>query len=76
MTLPPMSSRRRVRFLLEFVRAVYWLARIELGLRRRDLPTLCRELGIGWDLRSAAPPGTERAVYARGIKRRNKNEIK
>lgn len=68
MTLPPMSSRRRARFLLEFVRACYWLARIELGLRRRDLPTLCRELGIGWDLRSAAPPGTERAVLPRNTR--------
>jgi hypothetical protein len=60
-----MRLRRRVRFLYEFVRAVCWLTRIELGLRRNDLPALCRKLGIECDLRSAAPPATEHVVLPR-----------
>ena len=52
----------RLRFLGEVARAFVGLARIELLLRRRDLPTVCRRLGIAWDLESAAPPATEPAV--------------
>jgi hypothetical protein len=63
--LPPMTPRRRVRFTFELVRAWWWLARIELGLRRRDLPSLCRSLGIKCDLRSSAPPATGHVVLPR-----------
>lgn len=57
--------RRYARFAFELVRALWWLTRIELGLRRRDLPTLCRTLGIEYDLRSAAPPATVPVVLPR-----------
>jgi hypothetical protein len=63
-----MTARRRVRFLLELAVAYFWLARIELGLRRRDLPTICRMLGIAADMRSAAPAATERAVLPRNLR--------
>jgi hypothetical protein len=57
--------RRYARFAVELVRALWWLARIELGLRRGDLPTLCRTLGIEHDLRSATPPATDLVVLPR-----------
>lgn len=57
--------RRRARFVFELVRAFWWLTRIELGLRRRDLPSLCRTLGIDFDLRSAAPPATDQVILPR-----------
>jgi hypothetical protein len=60
--------RRRARFALELVRAFYWLIRVERGLRRSDLPAVCRTLGIACDLASAAPPATERAVLPRGTR--------
>jgi hypothetical protein len=60
-----MRPRRRVRFVFELVRAVWWLTWIELGLRRNDLPALCRKLGIECDLRSAEPPATEQVVLPR-----------
>jgi hypothetical protein len=63
-----MSLRRRVRFVLELGYALTSLARIELGLRRHDLPTLCRKLGIAWDLQSAEPPGRERAILPRNTR--------
>jgi hypothetical protein len=63
--LPPMTLRRRARFMFELVRALWWLTRIEWGLRRRDLPALCRTLGIECDLRSANPPATEHVVLPR-----------
>lgn len=62
---PPMPFRRRVRFTFELVRAVWWLARIELGLRRNTLPVMCRKLGIECDLRSAAPPATDPVILPR-----------
>lgn len=52
----------RPRFLAEVALAFARLARIELLLRRQDLPTVCRRLGIALDLDSAAPPATEPAV--------------
>ncbi len=64
----PMTVRRRVRFVLELAHAVFWLTRIELGLRRRDLPAICRMLDIACDVRSAAPPATQRAVLPRNIR--------
>jgi hypothetical protein len=57
--------KRRARFALELLRALFWLTRIERGLRRSDLPAVCRLLGIACDVRSAAPPATERAVLPR-----------
>lgn len=62
---PPMPFRRRVRFTFELVRAVYWLTRIELGLRRHTLPVMCRKLGIEVDLRSATPPAAEQVILPR-----------
>lgn len=62
---PPLRLRRRVRFTFELARALWWLTRIELGLRRHDLPELCRRLGIRCDLRSANPPATDPAVLPR-----------
>lgn len=62
---PPMPFRRRVRFSFELVRAVWWLTRIEIGLRRHTLPEVCQKLGIECDLRSAAPPATEQVVLPR-----------
>lgn len=62
---PPMSFRRRVRFTYELARALWWLTRIEIGLRRHPLPDVCRKLGIECDLRSAAPPATEQVVLPR-----------
>jgi len=53
---------RRLRFLGEVAFAFCWLARIELLLRRGDLPSVCRRLGIACDLESAAPPASEPAV--------------
>ena len=52
----------RPRFLAEVALAFLWLARIELLLRRRDLPAVCRRLGIAVDLESAAPPASEPAI--------------
>jgi hypothetical protein len=63
--LPPMTLRRRARFTYELARALCWLTRIECGLRRHDLPTLCRKLGIDCDFRSAIPPATEHVVLPR-----------
>jgi hypothetical protein len=60
-----MPLRRRLRFTFELVRALWWLTRIELRLRRRPLPAVCRKLGIELDLRSAAPPATEHVVLPR-----------
>lgn len=60
-----MSPRRRVRVVLEVGYALCWMVRIEVSLRRHDLATTCRALGIGHDLDSAAPPATERAVLPR-----------
>jgi hypothetical protein len=60
-----MSFRRRVRFTYELARALWWLTRIEIGLRRHPLPDVCRKLGIECDLRSAAPPATEQVVLPR-----------
>jgi len=60
--------KRHARFVLELVRAVVWLARIERTLRRRDLPAVCRVLGIDCDLRSADPPATQRAVLPRNTR--------
>jgi hypothetical protein len=57
--------RRSARFAFELVSALWWLTRIELGLRRGDLPTLCRALGIECDLRSATPPATVPVVLPR-----------
>jgi hypothetical protein len=54
--------RRRPRFLLEVASALFWLARIELMLRHRDLRAVCRSLGLVCDLESADPPATEPAV--------------
>lgn len=62
---PPMPLRRRVRFTFELVRAVWWLTRIELALRRHTLPEVCRTLGIECDLRSAEPPATDHVVLPR-----------
>jgi transglutaminase superfamily protein len=62
---PPMPFRRRVRFTYELVRALWWLTRIEIGLRRHTLPEVCRKLGIECDLRSAAPPAIEQVVLPR-----------
>jgi hypothetical protein len=62
---PPMPFRRRVRFSFELVRALWWLTRIEIGLRRHTLPEVCRKLGIECDLRSAAPPAAEQVVLPR-----------
>lgn len=62
---PPMPFRRRVRFTFELARALWWLTRIELRLRRHPLPVVCRKLGIELDLRSAAPPATEHVVLPR-----------
>jgi hypothetical protein len=62
---PPMPFRRRVRFSFELVRAVWWLTRIEVGLRRHTLPEVCLKLGIECDLRSAEPPATEQVVLPR-----------
>lgn len=52
----------RFRFLVEVGIAFYWLARVEVLLRRRDLPSVCRRLGIALDVESASPPSTEPAV--------------
>lgn len=60
-----MSFRRRVRFTYELARALWWLTRIEIGLRRHPLPDVCAKLGIECDLRSAAPPATEQVVLPR-----------
>lgn len=60
-----MPFRRRVRFTFEFARAMYWLARIELGLRRHPLPKVCKKLGIECDLRSSTPPATTPVVLPR-----------
>jgi hypothetical protein len=60
--------RRRVRFALELVLAYYWLARVERGLRRSDLPAVCRTLGMSSDLHSSAPPATSRAVLPRNTR--------
>jgi hypothetical protein len=60
--------KRRARFALELLRALYWLIRIERGLRRSDLPAVCRVLGIAADLSSAAPPATQRAVLPRNTR--------
>ncbi len=57
--------KRHARFALELAKAYYWLARIERGLRRDDLPTICHTLRITADLRSATPPATHRAVLPR-----------
>jgi Transglutaminase-like superfamily len=62
---PPMPFRRRVRFMLEMARALFWLARIEIGLRRHPLPAMCRKLGIECDLRSAAEPAAVPVVLPR-----------
>jgi Transglutaminase-like superfamily len=62
---PPMSVRRRIRFTVEMARAFWWLAWIELGLRRGTLPALCDRLGIEFDLRSAAPPALDHVVLPR-----------
>jgi hypothetical protein len=63
-----MRLRRRVRYVLELGYALASLVRVETGLRRHDLPTLCRGLGIGHDLHSADPPATERAVLPRNTR--------
>lgn len=60
--------KRQLRFALEAARAFYWLARIERGLRRRDLPAVCRTLGISSDLQSATPPATQRAILPRNTR--------
>ncbi|MPZ79822.1 MAG: lasso peptide biosynthesis B2 protein [Actinophytocola sp.] len=63
-----MSLRRRIRVVLEVGYALWWMVRIEVSLRRRDLATTCRRLGIAHDLDSAAPPATEQAVLPRRTK--------
>jgi hypothetical protein len=60
--------KRRLRLAVELARSYWWLARVERGLRRRDLPAVCRMLGVACDLSSAAPPATERAVLPRGTR--------
>lgn len=60
--------RRRARFALELARAYYWLARIERGLRRADLPAVCHTLRITADLHSATAPATHRAVLPRNTR--------
>lgn len=60
--------RRRARFALELARAYYWLARIERGLRRADLPAVCHTLRVTADLHSATPPATHRAVLPRNTR--------
>lgn len=62
---PPMPFRRRVRFVFELVRALWWLTRIEIALRRHPLPVVCRRLRIELDLRSATPPATSPVVLPR-----------
>jgi hypothetical protein len=63
-----LTPRRRVRVALEIANAVFWLAVVETGLRRRALPATCRRLGIVWDLDSASPAATERAVLPRRVR--------
>lgn len=65
MRLPPMPFRRRVRFTFELGRALFWLTRIEIGLRRHPLPVLCRKLGIDCDLRRVNPPAAVPIVLPR-----------
>jgi transglutaminase superfamily protein len=60
-----MPFRRRVRFVFEQARALFWLTRIEIGLRRHPLPVMCRKLGIGCDLRSADAPAAVPVVLPR-----------
>jgi hypothetical protein len=63
--VPPMPFRRRVRFTFELARALFWLTRIEIGLRRRPLPDLCRKLGIECDVRTAAAPAAVPVILPR-----------
>lgn len=60
--------KRKARFALELLKALYWLTRIERGLRSSDLPAVCRMLGIAVDLSSATPPATQRAVLPRNTR--------
>lgn len=62
---PPMPLKRRLRFTFELVKAMFWLVRIELALRRHPLPVVCKKLGIECDLHSAAPPASEQVVLPR-----------
>jgi len=56
---------RRVRAVAEVLRALAVLVRVEFGLRRTDLRTTCRKLGVRCDLTSTAAPPDERAVLPR-----------
>jgi hypothetical protein len=67
-TAERLTLRRRVRVVAELANAVFWLAVVEVALRRRDLPATCRRLGIVWDLDSAAPAATVRAVLPRRVR--------
>lgn len=55
----------RIRRALETIRALWTMVVIEAGLRTTDLPTTCRRLRVGLDLKSATPPVLDVAVLPR-----------
>ena len=60
-----MSVRGRVLVAWEILRALAPMVLIEVSLRTSDLPTTCRRLRVGCDLRSASPPAARLAVLPR-----------
>lgn len=62
------AACRWARVLVEVVRSLATLLRVEAGLRGGDLRTTCRRLGVRYDLESAVPAATEPAVLPRRLR--------